>query len=272
MAGIAYASYGLSVYTSGNKTILGYAKWAFPADLTSTFVGRAAYGAYAGMGLLTILALMLHSAAQAARSAARQGQRLIEAIPPSVYCLICGSFIVATAMMLTRSRGAVMVTAIGAAVMLSILIGRAKNRRGSLAGLTILVFGTGLLIVEVSGKAMLGRVLKLADQGTGRATVHDLAWRIIENSPFLGHGLGSFAQHFYQFRDAAVPWFAPRYDKVHSVYIELIVDLGYIGFGVLMLAFLFILARIIIGIRIRRRGAVNRCNLFKTRWLSEQPP
>jgi O-antigen ligase len=256
LAGIAYASYGLSIYTSGNKTILGYAKWAFPGDLTSTFVGRAAYGAYAGMGLLTLLALMLHSASQAARSAAKQGQRLIDAIPPSIYCLICGSIIVATAMMLTRSRGAVMVTAIGAAVMLSILIGRAKTRRRSLAGLALLIFGAGFLILEVSGKAMLGRVLKLAHQGTGRDTVHDLAWRIIDTAPFTGHGLGSFAQLFYQFRDAAVPWFSPRYDKVHSVYIELIVDLGYIGFTVLMLAFLFILVRICIGIRVRRRDSI----------------
>ena len=256
LAGIVYALYGLSVYTSGNKTILGYEKWASHGDLTSTFVGRAAYGAYAGMGLLTILALLLHSASQAARSAAKNGQRLIEAIPPSVYCLICGSIIVATAMMLTRSRGAVMVTAIGAAVMLSILIGRSKNRRRSLSGIAVLVFGAGFFILEVSGQATLGRVLKLAHQGTGRDIVHDLAWRIIDTAPFTGHGLGSFAQLFYQFRDSSVPWFAPRYDKVHSVYIELIVDLGYIGFGLLMLALFFILARIFIGIRVRKRNSI----------------
>ncbi len=254
--GIAYAMYGLSVYTAGNKTILMYEKWSNHGDLTSTFVGRAAYGAYAGMGLLTILALILHSTSQAARSAAKKGQRLIEAIPPSIYCLVCGSIVVATALMLTRSRGAVMVTAIGAAVMLFILIGRTKNRRRSLIGITLLVFGAGISILEISGRGMLGRALHLAQQGSDRGPVHDLAWRMIETAPFTGHGLGSFSQLFYQFRDSTVPWFAPRYDKVHSVYIELIVDLGYIGFGVLMLALLFIVFRLFISIKVRRRHSI----------------
>ena len=85
---------------------------------------------------------------------------------------------------------------------------------------------------------------------------HDLAWRMIETAPFTGHGLGSFAPLFYQFRDSSVPRFAPRYDKVHSVYIELIVDLGYLGFGLLAMALLLTLARIIIGIRTQRRNSI----------------
>tara|TARA_Y100001936_G_scaffold254181_1_gene326732 strand:- start:815 stop:1138 length:324 start_codon:yes stop_codon:yes gene_type:complete len=53
-----------------------------------------------------------------------------------------------------------------------------------------------------------------------------------------------------------VPWYAPRFDKVHSVYIELIVDLGYVGFGLLMLVFVIILSRVLIGIKTRRRNAI----------------
>tara|TARA_Y100001936_G_scaffold254181_1_gene326733 strand:- start:1220 stop:2248 length:1029 start_codon:yes stop_codon:yes gene_type:complete len=175
IAAIAYASYGLSVYTAGNKTILGYAKWANTGDLTSTFVGRAAYGAYAGMGILTILGLVLHSVSQTARSAAKEGQRLSEALPPSIYCLVCGAIVVTIAMMFTHSRGALLVTAIGAAVMLSILIGRANTRRKPLIALSVLVFGSGFVILEMSGRATLGRVMQLAHQGTGRDTVHEIA-------------------------------------------------------------------------------------------------
>ncbi len=140
--------------------------------------------------------------------------------------------------------------------MLIILISRAKNRRGSLIGAALLVFGTGFLILEVSGRATLGRVLQLAHQGTGRDTVHEITWRIIETAPFTGHGLGSFEALFYQFRDSSVPWFAPRYAKVHSVYLELIADLGFIAFGVLTVVFMLIIGRILIGIKIRKRDSV----------------
>ncbi|NKB20487.1 MAG: hypothetical protein GKS01_08310 [Alphaproteobacteria bacterium] len=75
IAGICYAAYGLSVYTGGNKTILGSVKWANRDDLTSTFVGRAAYGAYAGVVLLAMLALILHTASQTVRAAAKRDKR-----------------------------------------------------------------------------------------------------------------------------------------------------------------------------------------------------
>jgi len=255
---IAYAVYGLLVYSSGNQTILGYTKWAFPNDLTSTFVARSAYGVYAGLGLLVALALFVDCVA---RSASTNRERLsitglIDALPPAFYALAVACTLLGTAMILSRSRGALAVTALGTLVMFAALLLRAGSSRGRMSLLLLAIGLGGLGLLEVSGGQTLGRFFVGAGQETGREAIHATAWRAIDAAPLTGHGLDTFRQIIYQYRTEALvdSWY--RIDKAHSVYLELIAELGYIAFAVLMAALLWIVGVIASGLFRRRRDFI----------------
>ena len=251
----AYAVYGLLVYSSGNQTILGYKKWVFPNDLTSTFVARAAYGVYAGLGLLTALALFVDYVARSASSSRERMSitGLIDSLPPAFYALVVACALLGTAMILSRSRGALAVTALGTLVMFAALLLRAGESRGRMALLLLAIGLGGLGLLEISGGQTLGRFLVGAGQETGREAIHATAWRAIEAAPFTGHGLDTFRQIVYQYRTEALvdSWY--RIDKAHSVYLELMAELGSIAFAVLMAALAWIIGMIAFGLFRRRR-------------------
>ncbi|MBT5455757.1 MAG: O-antigen ligase family protein [Rhodospirillaceae bacterium] len=259
VVGTLYALYGIFVYSTGNKWILWYERWAYGGDLTSTFVSRSAFGAFAGMALLSALALLLRPGNQNAGS--RQSWRgaittYLDSLPPAFYGLVMACLILATALMLSHSRGAVAVTAMGLAVMLAGLVLRTRNRRRYWLFALCIIVATGAAITEFSGRITLGRALQLADHGTGREAIHDLTQRGIDDAPVTGRGLGSFPQLYFQYRDLTIPWGSPRYDKAHSTYLELILELGYVGFGLLMAALCLIILRLFTGVLRRRRNAV----------------
>lgn len=259
LVGTLYALYGIVIFSTGNKWILWYERWAYGGDLTSTFVSRAAFGAFAGMALLSALALLLRSGAQ--NIGGRQSWRgamtaYFDALPASFYGLVMACLILATALMLTHSRGAVAVTAIGLAVMLTGCLLRRRTRRRYWVAAMCLILVAGVTMMELSGRVTLGRALMLADQGTGREAVHAVTRRGIEAAPLTGRGLDTFRQLYFQYRDYSIPWESPRYDKAHSTYLELILELGYGGFGLLMAALCLITARLVSGVFSRRRDVI----------------
>ena len=56
IVGLIYAAYGFAVFVSGNETVLWYEKWSGFDSLTSSFVNRNSYAAYAGLGLQCLIA------------------------------------------------------------------------------------------------------------------------------------------------------------------------------------------------------------------------
>ncbi len=260
---VGYALYGLVVFSSGNRTILGYAKWAFENDLTATFVARSAYGVYTGIGLLTALALLIDTIGRsgAGQVGARRLAALTGSASTALYALVCASALLGTTLMLSHSRGALAATALGILAMFAALLARAEHRRRPIAMALIAVVLAGLAVMEISGGHLLGRILanadrSFADPGFGRGAIHATAGRAIEAAPFTGHGLDSFRQVVYRYRTENLVTSWVRIDKAHSVYLELIAELGYIGFSLLMAALVWILGRIGLGLARRRRDLV----------------
>ena len=123
-----------------------------------------------------------------------------------------------------------------------------------MAALIIIVSGASVL--QSSGRVTLGRVLQLSEQGTGRDAIHALTRRGIEAAPVTGRGLDSFRHLYFRYRDLTIPWGSPRYDKAHNTYMELVLELGAIGFILLMGSVLTIVGTILAGIVRRRRDVI----------------
>jgi O-antigen ligase len=259
LVGIAYAAYGIAVFSAGNHTILWYDRWAYTDDLTSTFVSRSAFGAFAGIALLAALALVLHIAEQSPHGKP-EGQRsfidLLDALPAKFYFLIAGCFVLATALVLSHSRGAVAVSALGVGAMLSAMIFRHKGRRRQLVFISLVILMASAIVLQLSGRVTLGRVLQLSEQGTGRDAIHSLTRRGIDAAPITGRGLDTFRHLYFRYRNSSIPWDSPRYDKAHNTYLELVLELGWVGFILLMGAILLIIGTILSGIVRRRRDTI----------------
>jgi len=255
--GIFYAAYGIMVFSTGNHTILWYDRWAYPDDLTSTFVSRSAFGAFAGIALLVSLALVLRIARHCADGTPGGSRSLIgriDALPAKFYVLLAGCLVLATALVLSHSRGAVAVSALGIGTLLTAMIFRQAGRRRHIASaaLVIAIAGTGIL--QLSGGVTLGRVLQLSEQGTGRDAIHALSRRGIADSPITGHGLDTFRHLYFRYRDMDIPWDSPRYDKAHNTYLELLLESGAVGFVLLMGSITIVVGTIVVGIWRRRRN------------------
>lgn len=256
LAGVAYAAYGIGVQASGTQTILFAKKWAYQGSLTSTFVNRNHYAIYAGLGLTVSVALMLVAARRKAQGALASPMMLLRALEQldlRVFVLAVNCMAIATALIMTQSRGGALFTA-AALVSVVLLLGWGGNmgRRSTGVVLTTMLLG-GVFIVAASGDGIVARIVAPA-ASAGRAEIHALTERAIAAAPWTGHGAGSFPHLFGLYRDAAFPPISPAYTAAHSVYLEMFSDIGLIAGTVWFAAIGWI---VLTCVRAARRGGTE---------------
>lgn len=258
-AGVGYAIYGLTVEASGSQMILFTEKWAYQGSLTSTFVNRNHYGIYAGLGLLVCLGLMIREARQKGRGAFENSARLLqslEALGLMTFIAAIGIVVIAIAMMLTQSRGALVFTTC-AALFLILLLGFGHNigRRATAILISSILVG-GFVLFLTSGEGILLRLIS-PTSSAGRGEIHALTMEIIAAAPWTGHGAGTFAHLFAMFRGEGFDPISPTYTAAHSVYLEMVAEIGFFASLLYFGAIGWIGFRCLIGSRERRRdGAI----------------
>ena len=256
LAGAAYALYGLLVYFSGSETIWWLKKWSYLGDLTSTFVNRNAYGAYAGLGLVCAVAMFAHRLRQ--RRNERRGAAewtetlLIRAMPYLVAALLTG-----TTLLLSHSRGAFLSSGLALGVlMVALALGRALPPRSALRISTVIAI-VAIVAITINGEATLERLLETGSPSAdeGRGDVYRLAMAAITDAPLTGHGLGAFQSAFRMYRDATLH--SPEdWKYAHNVYLEMAMDLGIPAVLMFYASLLAILASCLHGLFRRRRDQV----------------
>lgn len=250
-AGIAYAAYGLAVQFSGAERILWLEKWAYIGDLTSTFVNRNAYGAYAGLGLLGCLTLLIHSL----RGRGRLRDDIEEAVTVGAP-LLAGVAVIATALLLSHSRGAFLACAVAILVLLAALAaGRVARPRLMLAVAVLVGLGGGALSLT-TGAATLDRLAQSTDIEGDRGNLYRLTLTAIDDAPWTGHGFGAYLPAFRVYRDASLNR-PVIYDFAHNQYLEALMDLG-LPAAMLFLAALAAAAGLcLVGLLRRRRDQIH---------------
>jgi len=250
-AGVVYALYGLVLWMLGSQTILWMDKWAYNTSLTSTFVNRNAYAAYAGVGLICCIALAVDSAAGVrGRLRDRVERILIDALP----WLIAG-ILVGMALVLTQSRAGLLLTLAGLVV-----LGICLRVAGIIRNLTVLAFvlvlSTLLLMVTFLGGE--GTLQRLADAGLSdeaRPLLYQSTLAAFLDAPATGQGLWAFPLIFPIYRDPALSMMH-RFDHAHSLHLELLMELGLVATFLLYLSVIIILTRCVIGLVRRRRNQI----------------
>ncbi|WP_196259699.1 O-antigen ligase family protein [Pelagibacterium limicola] len=222
---VAFAVYGVLALTQFGDTLLFFEKWAYHGSATATFVNRNSYATFLAFGLVIGAALSIRKLAE---GRSPRGSTLI------LYGL--GMAVIVSALLLSQSRmglaagltGSVFVLAAGGVKM---------SRERPALGLAVICLGA----VAVAGLAMLFGSGTLERLGS---TEHDLDVRralyeqvavLIGQRPWLGFGAGSFELAFPLVRDLPV---SPDrvWDKAHSTYLSLWVELGLIAGSIPLLA------------------------------------
>ncbi|HEV2548579.1 MAG TPA: O-antigen ligase family protein [Stellaceae bacterium] len=257
--GALYAGWGLIVYGLGNRSVLWFDKWAYPDDLTSTFVNRNSFATFAGLALVTSVGLLVD--AMLARIDFQQDRRLVLS---SLFDLVMGraAWLVAaitlalTAVLLTHSRGGAIATGAGI-VGLIVTTFLAPSLRGPWrGGFAVMAVAAALLLVVISGATTLGRIADTAWDAEGRREIYELTLEAIGNTPLLGTGLGTFKWIFPTYRTEDMPF---TIELAHNDYLENMLELGIPATLLLTGAAASLSFACIRGVFRRRRNAIIPC-------------
>lgn len=260
VAGLAYAAYGLIIEFTGAEMILWYDKTSYRGSLTSTFVNRNSYATYAGLTLLCATGLLVKLFADRVDPHLPGKEKLrilLETVSGRGSIFLVASAVIATALLLTHSRGGLMSTSIGlVALFLAAGATRAMKFRYT-AALAFVVFAAGTVFFFVSGEVTAGRLAGTSIESETRAKVFELTSRAIGDAPLLGTGYGTFEDAFRMYRDETLRF--AYFDKAHNTYLENALELGLPAALGLFSAIGVLLVICLLGVRRRRRDAVYPC-------------
>lgn len=224
LAVLVYGAYALVSQMLNLDTILWLKKWAYHGDATGTFVGRATFGAFAGVGSVVCLALVIR------RSTSRlpaigTGERLERLLARTVPWLVATALLW-VAMLASHSRGALLSTAAGSVTLIvAVTVGRLLRPRQGVGLLLVLaVVAAGALLTN--GEDTLVRFVGQNELTGDRPNLMRLTWNAIADAPWQGHGIGAFEQTFLPYRDTSLPR-PVTYGHAHNSWEETIMDLGW---------------------------------------------
>lgn len=259
LAGLAYAAYGLVAHVAGSDHVLWYPKYAHIGDLSSTFLNRNMYAAYAGLTLICCTGLLLARVSESVRSpsgSAERTLRLIESLGGRGQLLVLTGIVILTTVILSHSRAGFFSSVLGLAVLIvGMGLTRAAGRRyAKIFGAVTAAVVVGFLVAGGSG---LGERLAATDLVVEqRPHVYLLTLQAIKAAPALGTGLGSFAEVFQFYRSPEVTSYFVR---AHNTYLENVMELGVPAALALFAVFVGFAVVTFLGVRRRSFDGVYPC-------------
>ena len=223
-----YAVYGLIAWGLDFETVAGFGPVMYVGDVTSTFVNRNSWATFANLGLVLLLAHIVQDLEESPGSSLRS--YLVETfqnVRLGLLLKLVAFFLVATASLLSHSRGGFLSAALALPLMIIIALAAARPRASMIATAVLVVAAAGVWIVAASGEGVLARLEQLDMQfdagGAGRLAAWIISFGLIGDRPWLGHGLGSFQAVFQAHNDER---FHQIYDLAHNTYIEHMLEIG----------------------------------------------
>jgi len=222
----AYALYGLVALFGAGDTILLYDKWAGKGSLSSTFVNRNSYATFAGLGLISTVALIAAAGRQLPGHTPKMRDRVLEFLTHSLSknsLLFLSLFVITSALLLTGSRAGALSTAAAFFLLVWQLTRGGRKNAGLRASRAALVLIVGGIVIIASG-GLLGD--RLAGEGDPqRLKVYQQTIEAIQDHVVLGSGLGSFPEIFPLYRRDGTLRRA-FVEKTHNSYLENMLELG----------------------------------------------
>jgi len=261
IGGGLYAAFGLVNHiVTGSKQTLWVVRQSIHPEtvwsLSSTFIYYNNYAAYAGIGLLTTLLLVLlrlHDRGGGARANARDF--IVGLFARGAWLPVCG-VLLATALFLTSSRAGALAFFIGFAVLLLALrfAGLIGTRGSVIAGIGLAAPLAAIFLV--SGGRLLDRLALIATSFDERERLLQNVVAAFLDQPWRGWGHGTYSTVYFLYRDMQP---GDYFDKAHNTFVENLADLGLVAGLALISVFVAIAVVAIVGAIRRRRQRHFAC-------------
>jgi O-antigen ligase len=126
--------------------------------------------------------------------------------------------------------------------------------RGAVIG-AVVALAVAFVALQVLGAGVSSRLASENVADNGRWIVYGLTFRMAEDHPWLGSGLGTFVWNFPAYRSADLP-ITGIWDRAHDTWLELASDLGFPLAGLIVIGWVVIVLVLFHGVRHRRRDLI----------------
>jgi O-antigen ligase len=161
---------------------------------------------------------------------------------------------------MTTSRGGTGALAIGIVVAIAIAVSR-KGVRARELRLGMMAVILALIAVFWLGPGQFAEKLQSSGLSSNRADQRELSYRIIEDSPLVGTGVGTFRWIFPIHKDERFG--AYFYEHAHNDFLEVLSEQGIVGFSLLVMGVALALVHVVRAF-LNRRDPLMRGALFAT--------
>jgi O-antigen ligase len=257
LAGLAYGLWAFLDFETNRALLFGQARHLDPsrlaASLSSANIAATLFGA---LVVLNVADLTRRMERQAEWRSGGFKLRHLEGLLQTAAVPLIGLGVALTCIVLTISRTGMVVTLAGVVVFLGLraLLGAKKGAFvGPLIGMLVIVAGLVIASVAFNISAVGARVSSFHEDASSREAVYAAHWAAFLASPWQGYGLGAFAHvNALATNDANRE---PLYGlgATHNVYIQWLEEAGLVGALPMFAVVALIAARIIRGLRDRRR-------------------
>lgn len=264
-----YSLYGIVAYSlQGSSSLTWFGDTATLGFVNSTFYNRDHFATFAGLGLVAVCgAILKYYRDQITMVGGYLRHRVgaaIEATAKKGAVLDGAAFITLVALLMSGSRGGVLATGLGLAVLLLLYFGRNSPKRRETAGLSV-KFAASLFLVAIAiaitlmfGDTLFGKISGQGFTDENRMAVYVITFRSVLTAPFFGFGYGTFADVFPMFRDRSVP-VQGVWEQAHNTYLEVWQGLGVVFGTMLIVCVVLLVLAVVKGALKSHRGAWVCC-------------
>ena len=243
----AYSAFGLASFVTAQSVITSSRNF-----VTSTFYNHNHFATFAGIGLIAACGLILriyqNEITRAGGSLQFNIALLVEA-SQKASALFGLAFLIFVAVLLTGSRGGIVATGLGLAV-LGVLTGVGRVQRFSaVVALGVIAITAGVFAFGDTFGIMIGQKGLYDDN---RLAVHTITLRSIFDAPVLGYGYGTFTDVFPMIRDRSIS-VGDVWEQAHNTYLEVFQGLGVVFGSMLGISVILIAWRCLVGAFVRRK-------------------
>ena len=242
--GILESLYGMIEFFSGHRHILHVEASSLVSSVSGTFINRNYFAGYLLMVIPVAIGYIFYRESFSG-DLSMGWRRRLSSIDGKTYFLAFGVILMILGLLFSASRMGIISLLLSFTVVTFLF--RNPEKRQRFAKTPILILGLALLWGAWIGlDAVISRFFAISENFGMRWEIWANTFQIIKDFPLLGSGLGTFIQIFPAYRSFHVEGFVSH---AENDLLQLASEVGCVGIGLLIIAFLLLFYKAFSGIR-----------------------